>query len=286
MRVIKSPSEISLLRQSCKIASEAFQQTIKYCAEKCSQGEPLSEHQIWAKIDYESRIHGADRLAYPPVVASGSRANVIHYVFNSNKCDPKELVLVDAGCEFFGYCSDITRTWPVSGKFVDDRHKSLYEMLLQVQIDLIKQVRPGISLDHLFRIMSSHLVKGLEELGIIKPGLGSRSKSDIALRFCPHHVSHHLGMDVHDTPSIERNDPLQPGMIVTIEPGIYIRNVPSQREILTPAGKEFIGIAMRIEDDVLVTNDGQNVLSGSCPKHIEDIERWGHINLAKSASRF
>lgn len=170
------------------------------------------------------------------------------------------------------------RSWPVSGKFSDDRHRSLYEMLLQVQTDLIKQVRPGISLDQLFRIMSSHLVKGLEELSIIKPGLGSKSKSDVALRFCPHHVGHHLGMDVHDTQSIDRNDPLQPGMCVTVEPGIYIRNVASQRDILTPAGKEFIGIAMRIEDDVLVTPDGQNVLSGSCPKSLSDIERWGQTS--------
>lgn len=274
MRVVKSPTEISLLRQSCKIASEAFQQTIKYSAEKCALGESISEHQIWAKIDYECRMHGADRLAYPPVVASGSRANVIHYVFNSNKCDPKDLVLVDAGCEFFGYCSDITRTWPLSGKFSDDRHRSLYEMLLQVQMNLIKEVRPGISLDQLFRIMSVHLVRGLEELGIIKPGLGSKSKSDIALRFCPHHLGHYLGMDVHDTSTVERRDPLQPGMIVTIEPGLYIANFASQKDLLTKAGKEFIGIAMRIEDDVLVTNDGQNVLSASCPKYIEDIERW------------
>jgi Xaa-Pro aminopeptidase len=181
---------------------------------------------------------------------------------------------VDAGCEFFGYCSDITRTWPVSGKFTDDRHRSLYEMLLQLQMNLIKDVRPGISLDQLFRIMSVQLVKGLEELSIIKPGLGNKSKSDVALRFCPHHVGHHLGMDVHDTPSVSRSDPLEPGMIITIEPGIYIRNSASQKEILTKAGKEFMGIGMRIEDDVLITDNGQNVLSGSCPKHIEDIERW------------
>jgi len=201
-------------------------------------------------------------------------------VFNSNKCNPKDLVLVDAGCEFFGYCSDITRTWPVSGKFNDDKQKSLYQMMLQVQTELIKEVGPGITLDQLFRIMSTHLVKGLESLGIIKQGLSSSTSanSDIALRFCPHHVGHHLGMDVHDTPTVERSEPLQPSMVITIEPGVYIRNVPSQKDLLTKVGKEFLGMAVRIEDDVLVTTDGQTVLSQSCPKSIEDIERWGVVS--------
>lgn len=224
-------------------------------------------------------MHGGERLAYPPVVASGSRANIIHYVFNSNKCNPKDMVLVDAGCEFFGYCSDITRTWPISGKFTDDRHRSLYEMMLSVQTELIKQVQPGITLDQLFRIMSVHLVKGLEDLGIIKQGLSTSTgaNSDIALRFCPHHVGHHLGLDVHDVSSVERNEGLQPGMVITIEPGAYIRNVPAQKDMLTKVGKEFIGLAVRIEDDVLVTTDGQNVLSASCPKSIADLERWGTV---------
>jgi Xaa-Pro aminopeptidase len=189
------------------------------------------------------------------------------------------MVLVDAGCEFFGYCSDITRTWPISGKFNDDRHKSLYEMMLEVQTELIKETGPGVTLDQLFRIMSTHLVKGLENLGIIKTGLANTNSasSDVALRFCPHHVGHHLGMDVHDVPTVERNEPLQPGMVITIEPGVYIRNVASQRDLLTKVGKEFIGIGIRIEDDVLVTTDGQSVLSASCPKSIEDIERWGVV---------
>lgn len=282
LRIVKSPAEIELMRQSAYIASKAFQQTIKFCAESCSQGLPINERQIWAKLDYECRLHGADRLAYPPVVAAGSRANIIHYVFNSNQCNPNDMILVDAGCEFFGYCSDITRTWPVAGKFNNEHHRALYEMVLKLQTDLIKHVQPGISLDELFRIMSEYLIKGLEELGIIHKGtFDARSSSkghEIALRFCPHHVSHYLGMDVHDTSTIERNEPLVPGMIVTVEPGIYLRKTASNQDaFLTKVGKEFTGLAIRIEDDVLVTPDGSSVLTSDCPKTIEDIENWGRV---------
>lgn len=283
LRIVKSPGEIELMRQSARIASEAFQQTIKFCAELCSNGQSLNERQIWAKLDYECRLNGAERLAYPPVVAAGDRANIIHYVFNNNRCDPNDMILVDAGCEYFGYCSDITRTWPVSGKFNNEHHRALYEMVLKVQTDLIKHVEPGISLDELFRIMSGYLVKGLEELGVIHKGTYNSRKTtnchEIALRFCPHHVSHYLGMDVHDTSTIERNEALVPGMIVTVEPGIYLRKTsPSNQDaFLTKVGEEFRGLAIRIEDDVLVTQDGRSVLTASCPKAIEDIENWGKV---------
>ncbi|ODN03923.1 putative Xaa-Pro aminopeptidase 3 [Orchesella cincta] len=278
LRLIKSPAEIDLMRHSSRIASEAFQQTIRFCAEWNAKGQTINEHQIWAKLDYECRMHGAERLAYPPVVASGGRANIIHYVFNSNKCQPNDMILVDAGCEFFGYCSDITRTWPVGGKFTNEHHKSLYEMMHKTQTELIKKVEPGISLDQLFGVMSEYLVKGLEELGIIKEGSSqSGNCQEIALRFCPHHVSHYLGMDVHDTATVGRNEPLAAGMVITVEPGIYLRTSSNQRDYLTKVGKEFNGIAIRIEDDVLVTENGHNVLTSSCPKSVKDIENWGTV---------
>ncbi|CAL8115251.1 unnamed protein product [Orchesella dallaii] len=278
LRLIKSPGEIELMRRSARIAGEAFQQTMQLCANLHAKGETINEHQIWAKLDYECRIHGAERLAYPPVVASGERANIIHYVFNNNKCHPEDMVLVDAGCEYFGYCSDITRTWPVCGKFQNDLHKSLYEMMLKTQTDLIKKVEPGISLDQLFGIMSEYLVKGLEDLGIVKEGSSkSGNCQEIALRFCPHHVSHYLGMDVHDTASVGRGEPLGAGMVVTVEPGIYLRASSNQKDFLTRVGKEFNGIAIRIEDDVHVTEDGHCVLTHCCPKSVQDIENWGTV---------
>lgn len=276
LRVIKSPGEVELMRKSAQIASEAFSSAINFSSRNIQRNIPVSEHQIWAKIDYECRIRGADRLAYPPVVASGSRANIIHYVHNSNLCGPDDLCLVDAGCEFFGYVSDITRTFPVSGKFTNDRQRSLYELVLQVQQELIPQVEPGMTLDRLFRFMGPIMLKGLQELGILTTTIDATvGSTETMLRFCPHHVSHYLGMDVHDTSSIERHEILQPGMVITVEPGIYIQSSPAQENLLTKVGKEFEGIGIRIEDDVLVTPSGQEVLTAPCPKTVSDIEWWG-----------
>jgi len=198
LRVLKSPGEIELMRKSAHIASDAFKSTISYCSENIHANNPLSEHQIWAKMDYECRIRGADRLAYPPVVASGARANIIHYVHNTNLCGKDELCLVDAGCEFFGYCSDITRTFPVAGKFTYDHQRSLYELVLDIQQKLIQKVEPGMTLDRLFRSMGPLMLQGLQELGIIDKSLDiTPGITDLTLRFCPHHVSHYLGMDVN-----------------------------------------------------------------------------------------
>ena len=282
MRVIKSPGEIALMRKSAQIASEAFQKTIHYCGQQGSEQGPVSEHQLWAKIDYECRVRGAERLAYPPVVASGSRANIIHYVFNNNKCGQDEMVLLDAGCEFFGYCSDITRTWPVSGSFTNDRQRSLYEMVLYIQSELIKKVQPGNTLERLFKSMGPLMVSGLQELGILSKSLDVNSVgvTELTLRFCPHHVSHYLGMDVHDTPTVEKHEPFKPGMILTVEPGIYITASSSQKELLTKVGKEFDGIGIRIEDDVLVKADGQEVLTEACPKTIQEIEHFARVSPA------
>jgi Xaa-Pro aminopeptidase len=276
MRVIKSAGEIRLMKKSCQIASEAFQEAIHFCGQRSGTEGPVSEHQIWAKIDYECRLRGAERLAYPPVVASGGRANIIHYVYNTNKCGEDEMVLVDAGCEFFGYCSDITRTWPVSGSFTNDRQRSLYEMVLYVQSEVLKKVEPGNTLERLFKTMGPLVMSGLQELGIVKKSIdvNSLGATDLTLRFCPHHVSHYLGMDVHDTPTVERHEGLKPGMIITVEPGIYLRAASSQKELLTKVGKEFDGIGIRIEDDVLVTPNGHEVLTAAAPKTVEEIERW------------
>jgi len=274
MRVIKSPGEIALMRKSCEIASEAFQAAMHFCRKRITKNLPVLEQQIWAKIDYECRLNGAERLAYPPVVASGGRANIIHYVFNNHPCGEDEMVLVDAGCEFYGYCSDITRTWPVSGSFSNDRQRSLYEMVLSVQTELIRRVEPGNTLERLFKTMGPLMIAGLQELGILNKSLDVHSlgATELALRFCPHHVSHYLGMDVHDTPSVERNEVLKPGMVITVEPGVYFSSTSSQKELLTKVGLEFDGIGIRIEDDVLVTPDGNDVLTSVCPKVIEEIE--------------
>lgn len=264
MRLIKSPAEQSLIRRACQISSEAI-------AGAMAVTRPgFTEHQLFATLDYESRMRGAEFLAYPPVVATGNNATIIHYIKNTQVLKHGELVLVDSGCEYHGYASDITRTWPVSGKFTDAQ-RVLYEIVLEIQLEVIDLCRDMPSLDSLFQFMSRSLGKKLKEAGVFSSTLpdGNLAKCvfQIAFEFCPHHVGHYLGMDIHDTATIKRNIKLKPGMVVTMEPGVYIAQTN------TDARPEFRGCGIRIEDDILVTEGGPIVLSESCPKEISEIEK-------------
>ncbi|XP_044756035.1 xaa-Pro aminopeptidase 3 [Coccinella septempunctata] len=258
LRLIKSSAEIELMRKSCLIASEAITTTIE------NSFPGINEHEINAKVDYECRMRGAQYLAYPPVVAGGSRANIIHYITNNQVVGENEMVLMDAGCEYHGYSSDITRTWPIEGRFTKEQEE-LYEVVLQTQKEVIGLCTNLPPLDSLFDSMCKILGKKLQELGLIPKSLSGTSLLKASYRFCPHHVSHYLGMDVHDTPSITRNIPTRPGMIVTVEPGIYVQD----NNEMVP--KEYRGIGIRIEDDILITANGPEVLTSSCPKEITDI---------------
>ncbi|KZC07833.1 putative Xaa-Pro aminopeptidase 3 [Dufourea novaeangliae] len=213
IRLIKSQSEIDLMKESCKIVSAAISRTIEISKPK------MSEHQLFATVDYECRMKGAEFLAYPPVVASGKNANIIHYIINNQIIQDKDMVLMDAGCEYHGYSSDVTRTWPISGTFTEEQ-RLLYEIVLDIQNILICKLREMPTLDELFRDMCSLLGKRLQEIGLIPKHLSGDKLLAAAYIYCPHHVSHYLGMDVHDTGKISRNIKLQPGMIVTVEPGI------------------------------------------------------------------
>lgn len=186
----------------------------------CVSGD--TEHMINARVDFYCRMRGAQYLAYPPVVAAGNNANIIHYINNTQETKMGDLVLMDAGCEYGGYCSDITRTWPTNGTFTKSQ-EILYEIvhLTQRGIYLAAENAKIFSLDDLFDLMCSHLGKYLQD--IVKPDKLSEmgSPRQIGFRFCPHHVSHYLGMDIHDTPLIKRSRPVVPGMIFTIEPGMH-----------------------------------------------------------------
>lgn len=259
LRSLKSPAEISLMQRSVDIASAAFVDVIKFC-------KPLiNEAQIWAKMDFECRMRGAEFLAYPPVVAGGARANIIHYITNNQVVKDGEMVLMDAGCELHGYTSDLTRTWPVSGQFTEPQ-KHLYNATLRVQEECIKLCTQAHSLDEMFAHMLRLLAEELSQLGIIPPNTPFPQQINLARKFCPHHVSHYLGMDVHDTSGISRSAKLQPNMVVTVEPGIYI---PSDDYTVAP---EYRGIGIRIEDNILVTSSRPVNLSASCPKQVEEIE--------------
>lgn len=261
LRVIKSPAEIALMRKSCEIASKSIESTI------ASSYPGISEHQLFATVDYHNRMNGAEYLAYLPVVAGGERANIIHYINNSQIVKDGELVLMDAGCEYHSYSSDITRTWPVSGRF-SSKQREVYEALLSVQVELINLLSGHPSLDSLFSTMCQLLATRLKEVGLISNKLTSKQElAQAAYSFCPHHVSHYLGMDVHDTELIDRRINVIPGMIVTVEPGVYIR---SDNKAVDPAVR---GMGIRIEDDILITESGVENLTSVCAKHPDDIEK-------------
>ncbi|KAJ8962024.1 hypothetical protein NQ314_005806 [Rhamnusium bicolor] len=267
LRLYKSPAEIALMQKSCDITAQAFVEAMA-----CSK-PGIGENQIFAKVDYECRLRGAEFLAYPPVVAGGNRATIIHYINNNQIVKDDEMVLMDAGCEYHGYASDVTRTWPINGKFTAQQ-REIYEVVYSVQQELIELCNKLPTLDALFESMCQLLGKRLQEIGLIGIQPSENYLMRAAYKLCPHHVSHYLGMDIHDTPTVNRNINIEPGMIITIEPGIdfnFISVYISENNKSLP--KQYHGIGIRIEDDVLITVNGPLVLSRKCPKHIDDIEK-------------
>lgn len=261
LRWIKSEAEIELMRKTCEIASDAINHTMK------TSRPGISEHQIFAEVDYQCRMNSASMLAYPPVVASGKNATTIHYINNTQIVKDDDMVLLDAGCEYGGYSSDITRTWPVNGNFTEPQ-RVLYEIVLNVQNDLMRTLlNPGgLTLDELFDTMCLKLGKYLQEINLIPRDKSGYDLARAAYKFCPHHVSHYLGMDVHDTPLVSRSNKLIPGNVFTVEPGIYIG---SERQDVP---EEFRGLGLRIEDDVMVSaNMKLEVLTSKCVKEPSDL---------------
>ncbi|XP_049602015.1 xaa-Pro aminopeptidase 3 [Syngnathus scovelli] len=261
LRAFKSSAEVALMQEAGRITAQAFRRTMAL-----SHGE-VDESVLFAKFDFENRVHGANFLAYPPVVAGGNRANTLHYINNNQIIKDGEMVLLDGGCEYFGYVSDVTRTWPVNGKFSAPQAE-LYEAILEVQLSCLSLCSPGVSLDHIYSTMLAMLARQLKRLGIVKYiGTSDADLLKAARRYCPHHVGHYLGMDVHDTPELSRSQPLQSGMTITIEPGLYIGEENEQ------APKCFRGMGIRIEDDVLIRDKGGPlILSADAPKTIGDVE--------------
>ncbi|XP_026764262.2 xaa-Pro aminopeptidase 3-like [Galleria mellonella] len=260
LRVIKSPAEIELLKETCYIGSQSINMAMA-----CTK-PGVSEHMVNAVLEYTCRQGGAEHLAFPPVVAGGARATHIHYIANNQILHERDMLLVDSGSQRWLYNSDISRTWPVSGKF-SKHHRILYELVLNVQkrlIELLGEHRPA--LDQLFDSMCRLLGTHLQQEGILPKNIDGNELIGKAYRLCPHHVSHYLGLDVHDTPLVRRGAAVRPGMLVTVEPGIYIRD---DDEMVPP---EFRGVGIRIEDDVLITEGEPLVLTDTCVKEVRDIE--------------
>ncbi|KAI7869772.1 peptidase M24, structural domain-containing protein [Spinellus fusiger] len=254
LRLIKSDGEIELMKQSGYISSKAFIEAMKW-----TQPGYL-EDQLWAKMEYECRMHGSSVLAYVPVVAGGPNALSLHYVRNDMVLKDGDLVLVDCGGEYNGYASDITRTWPVNGKFTEPQ-RQLYQAVLNVNKMCIKLCteEADVSL-HAIHAASVDAMKN--ELGAI--GFEA-SRQDIETILYPHHVGHYLGLDVHDVHSIDRSRKLKSNTVITIEPGLY---VPYNDKF--PA--QFQGIGIRIEDNVVIGRETPYVLTATAPKEIVDIE--------------
>lgn len=262
MRLFKTPEEVETLARAIAIAGDAHERAMR-------ETRPGAfEYEIEALLDYTFRRQGATGPAYPSIVASGANATILHYVENSRQMRDGELLLIDAGAEYGGYCADITRTFPVGTRF-ESRQRALYELVLAAQEAAIAAIRPGAGFEDPHRRALDTLVDGLLELGLLKGQHDAALESGAYRQFYMHRTSHWLGMDVHDVGVYRVGDAprtLAPGMVLTVEPGLY---VAPDCETVAP---EWRGIGIRIEDDVLVTADGARVLSAAVPKRPDDIE--------------
>ena len=261
MRLCKSAAELDCMRRSAALAVAAHKRAM-------ARTRPgMHEYEIEAELIYRFRQGGAPE-SYPSIVACGANACVLHYSENDALMKEGDLLLVDAGCELRGYASDITRTWPVSGRYTVEQ-RAVYEIVLEAQRAAIAAIGPGVSIRDPHHAAIDVITKGLRSLGLLK-GKTSRLMRDKAYReFFMHGTSHWLGMDVHDVGDYEAGgEPrkFKPGMCCTVEPGIYI--APDNDNAPAP----FRGIGVRIEDDVAVTADGCEVLTAALPKDPGEVE--------------
>lgn len=261
MRLIKSAGEIAIMKQAAAVSTSAHKRAMR------AARPGMMEYEIEAELLHEFRRLGAQSPAYTPIVAGGANACVLHYVENSSRLEDGALLLIDAGCELNGYASDITRTFPINGKFSSEQ-RAVYELVLAAQKAAIAGVKAGNAWDQLHTAAVKALTQGMIDLGLLKGSVEEALEKESFTRFYMHRTGHWLGMDVHDAGDYKREGnwrALQPGMVLTVEPGCYIR--PSD-----DVPKQFWNIGVRIEDDVLVTESGREVLTADAPKQIAEIE--------------
>jgi len=262
MRLFKTPEEIELLRKATEISAHGHIAAMKVCK------PGMFEYEIEAEVEREFRRRGADRLGYTSIVGSGANATVLHYISNSDKMEKDQLLLIDAGAEFGYVTGDITRTFPVNGKFSASQ-KKFYEAVLTVQKDCINFVKPGGKLPDIHAHAIEGLTDAMVELGLLKGKRKELIESRAFFKYYPHGTSHWLGMDVHDAGLYSLNgEPrkLEKNMCFTVEPGLYV----SESDTEAPA--EYRGMGVRIEDDVVVTEKGCEVLTKLAPKEISELE--------------
>ncbi len=262
MRLFKSAEEIKLMRRAADISAQAHMRAMQFC-------QPgVYEYQVEAELLQVMMQQGLREVAYPSIVAAGKNACVLHYTENNDKLRKGDLLLIDAGAECECYAADITRTFPVSGKFSEPQ-RLLYQLVLDAQQAALAEIAPGVPWNKAHEASVVVLTKGLVELGLLKGRVNKLIKDEKYKQFYMHRIGHWLGMDVHDVGDYKIKDEwrlLEPGMVLTVEPGLY---VAADCETVD---KQWRGIGIRIEDDVLVTADGHEILTAAVPKTVDAIE--------------
>ncbi|MBN2195588.1 MAG: aminopeptidase P N-terminal domain-containing protein [Polyangiaceae bacterium] len=260
LRSIKSAAELAEMERAIAITCAAHRAAMQ----RARAG--VSEAEIEAVLLAEFRAGGARRPAYPPIVAGGKNATILHYDRNDGRFEAGDLVLIDAGCEYMHYAADVTRTFPVCGRFTSAQAE-IYELVLAAQGAAVQAVRPGVTLDIVHGAAVEVLTRGLVDLGLVQGPVATAIEEERVKPYYMHRTSHFLGLDVHDAgvySDAEGPCRLKEGMVITVEPGLYFAS--------SGEAGPFAGIGVRIEDDVLVSSDGALVLTSAAPKSVEAIE--------------
>ncbi len=263
LRLYKTPEELDIMRRAAQISGEAHVAAMK------SAKPGVNEWEIDALFRGIFRKHGCERPAYEPIVGSGVNATILHYRKNNRVMQDGELLLIDAGCELDYYASDVTRTFPVNGRFSPEQ-RAIYDIVLEAQERAIDKAKVGATLDEVHVASAEVVTRGLLALGLIEGPFEEAMKEQRYKTYYMHKCSHWLGMDVHDVGAYYQGGkgrPLEPGMVLTVEPGIYVA------ENATGAAERYRGIGVRIEDDVLVTDAGNEVLTAHIPRTADAVER-------------
>jgi Xaa-Pro aminopeptidase len=264
-RLYKSAAELRIMREAARITCRAHRRAMAACK------PGMTELALEAEITHEFLANGARAPAYPSIVGAGRNACVLHYTDNAAVLKADQLVLIDAGCEFRHYAADVTRTFPVSGRF-NRTQQALYEVVLEANRAAIACCRPGQQFTAPHRAAVRVMVEGLVSLKLLRGEIDEIIDSEGYRAFCPHNTSHWLGSDVHDVGDYRvggTSRELEPGMVLTIEPGIYLP--PGEATARLPP--RWRGLAVRIEDDVLITRQGHEVLTAAAPKTVAEIHR-------------
>jgi len=262
LRLFKSAAELRVMKEAGEISARAHVRAMKFCK------PGVMEYQLEAEISHEFQMSGARFAAYNTIVGGGKNGCILHYIENNAALKNGDLVLIDAGCELDYYAADITRTFPVNGKFSPEQ-KALYEICLQAQLEAIAVAKPGNHWNDPHETTVRVITEGLVKIGLLEGNVQELIKTEAYKEFYMHRAGHWLGMDVHDVGDYKVGGQwrvLEPGMVLTVEPGIYV--APDNEKV----AKKWRGIGIRIEDDVVITKEGNEVLTKDVPKTVEEIE--------------